>query len=724
MKRFSIIRLSLFGIVATLLTGCGKDAYDFGEEIVGDQEGNVEFSVTADHRTNTTTRADVGLLNVDDFTFEIFNSNGVKIKKWEKFSDVKGQKVRFNKGNFTAKAYYGDSLATGFDVVYYAGKTDFFVNGQSTTPVMVTCTQGNVQAKVVWGDHIKADYTDFSVKIYRKGESDKGVTFSKTETRSGFLPAGTLLLEIYLQDNAGGTRTYTTPEYSYSANDFVTFNIDTKESSKYEVGVTFTIDDATIDKPITITVPATLVAKEAPKFNVEGFTESSDGYEANFIEGVGVSGDLYVGINAPGFIKSCVLTTVSDAMPAEWPETIDLTDETDASINLVKSYGISWSELKGQSYATISFADLTRKIMKTASGASNDFTLTVTDQKGKETTVKLSLKVTDATIAVNSLPSYDMWATKAYITAITSDGDPERLSLQYSSNGGASWITPESGNIEVVETTTDGRRFMLSGLDPDTEYSFRAIYNNTYSEPQTGRTEPASQLGNSGFEEWTTREVVSYQLFSASYQKVFDPYSSGGEKWWDSNNSETTKKSSTPGYLTFKCFPMVSYTTGRSGYAAQIMAVAVNGANTSGTSLSNATPAELFLGTYGGETGHDFSSRPSSLSFYFEYTPKGSGSDDTFDVEVKVMSGTDIIGSGTLTRTVQLSQPVTSWSLAEVPITYSETGKSATSIQVRFRSSTSSEPPYIMNTSVTLAGENYNCHGGSILLVDEIELKY
>ncbi len=718
--------IAFLSVAILLCTGCGKDGYDFETD-----EGSVSFSVEASYATTQSgTKAENAPqgneldLNVDDFTLEIYKPEGM-IRKW-KYGEVKGKKMALNKNQYTVKAYYGDSTATGFDAVYFAGKTPFVIQGQTTTPVSVVCKMANVKVAVVWGPNIATEYADYSVKIYRSGKSGS-LIFSRDETRSGYIPAGDLILEVTMITNSGVTRVYKANAVACAANDFITFTLDTKEQQREEVSISFTIDSSTSDKNKVIEIPAFLVAAPAPTMNLVGFT-AGEGNTGNveFVEGVGFANELGVGINAQGFIKSCILTTVSEAFPSSWPQSIDLLDEDANSTQLstIRAYGIDWTQMYGKKYGTISLKNLTSLIRRVGNSV-NEFTIKVTDAQDKEVSMKVSLNIKDASLAVSSIPVYNMWATKAYVTASTSDGNPEYLTLQYSADNGASWNSFRAENIAVSDgATAESKNFELRGLAPATNYLFRAAYFNSVStQTQTGKTEAAAQLGNSGFEEWTVREE---KVYNNNTQKVFDPWASGSsDKWWDSNNAKTTTEASVSasGY-TFKFFPMVSYTTGRTGKAAQMMAIAVNWWNTSGTSMSDATPAELFIGSYGGNEGHGFASRPSSFSFYYTYTPKGGSDNDTFDVYVKVLSGTTVIGEGSMVKTVAKSSPVSSWTLAEIPVTYSDKTKTATAVQVKYRSSTASKPSYEIGTSVTLAGENYKCHGGSILLIDDMVLKY
>ena len=268
-------------------------------------------------------------------------------------------------------------------------------------------------------------------------------------------------------------------------------------------------------------------------------------------------------------------------------------------------------------------------------------------------------------------------------------------------------------------------------MSPETEYQLRAIYNgNETTAIYTAlTTEAAAQVGNSGFEEWHEWDyyVNKTGLFWGDdvYQTNYAPYSENGERWWDSNNSVTTPSDRTNTGASFKSFPMVTYTEGHNGgKAAQIMAIAVNNANTSGTSLSNATPGEIFIGTYNGDRKHAFNSRPSKFGFWYRYTPRfdGSHSTDTFRAYISIMNNGNVIAERTFEYTA--SQNVADWTYVEMEIEYQNVEQKATDIYIQFLQSTASAPTYTLNVGITYAGKSANVHGGSILTVDDLQLIY
>lgn len=705
------VLLSAFSVL--FLASCGKDEYDFGNE------GEVSFALSTEYVTSAVKSYSEGDFSIDDFTLEIFNEEGVKIKKW-KYGEIKNETVRLNAGYKKAVAFYGDSLAAGFDVIYFAGESEFTVAGQSTTPVSITCRQSNVEIAVEWGEYIKSAYSDYSIRIYREGKSGE-LLFGSQTTESGYIPAGELSMEITLVNASGESRVYSPEPLQARANDFIKLKIDTKEPDKEEVDLDITVETTTNDIVEEIKIPAVLVAKEAPSFTFMG--EASASAAVSIVEGADGS-DLNLSITAPGKIAGCTLASSFTSPVAEgWPSEIDLINGDETTLALMKSQGLDWN-LSDETYANVDFTGFVKNLRRVSGENSNVATVTVTDKKGKSVAFELTFNIGEAQISLEEIPEYDMWATKAYLTASTADGDAAALSVEVSADGGLSWTTPQ---INEVSSDASSRRLEIAGLAPGTSYEFRAAYYSTRSAEVSATTEAAEQVPNSGFEKWSEWEyyVNNEGLFGGGddvYQTNYAPYKDDSSKWWDCNNSETTPGDRTNTGATYKSFPMVTYVPGnRSSRAAQIMTIAISNSATSGTCPMprDIVAGRLFAGDYDtGQSSRSFASRPSALSFDYKYLPHES---DMFSVSVTVWSNGTAIGTGLLE-----GQSSSDWASAEIEIVYSDTAKVATDISVEFKSSNASgEPPWGKTKSITYGGDKTaGVHGGSILTVDNLEMVY
>lgn len=527
-------------------------------------------------------------------------------------------------------------------------------------------------------------------------------------------------MEITLVNAAGESRVYSPEPLKAAANDFIKLKIDTKEPSKEEVGLDIKVETTTNDIVEEITIPAVLVAKEAPSFTFMG--EASSSAAISLVEGT-EGGNLNLSITAPGKIAECVLVSSFTSSVAEgWPLEIDMINGDEASLALMKSQGLDWN-LSDERYANIDFTDFVKNLRRVSGENSNVATVKVTDSKGKSVAFELTFNVEEAKISLSEIPEYDMWATRAYVTVNTADGDASNLSVEMSADNGLNWTTPK---MNEVSSDASSKRFEITGLVPETAYKFRAAYFSTRSAEAAGTTEAAAQVPGSGFEEWSEWEYRVYDawLVDDTYRINYGPYASSNTKWWDCNNSETTPGDvSVAGSYDYKSFPMVTYMAGNgSSRAAQIMTIAIgDGATTSAAIFGTKVRAgRLFLGDYDKNIDNrSFVSRPSSIKFDYIYIPQGS---DSFAANVIVWNGNIEIGRGSFVSSANMS----SWKEdEEIEIVYNRTNLKADAISIEFLSSTAGENAPYDKKNITYAGDKTaDVRAGSILTVDNLEMVY
>lgn len=717
-QKKTIIVLVLLTLTAVLFS-CGRSeglSYESGK-------GGLRLALETEFAN---TKADVldGTLNPDDFKIEIINSKGVIFKRWKTYADYKAE-VKENVfvmnagGPYKLRATYGDSLASGFDAYFFMGEQEFTVIPQSTVDLKVVCRMSNVKVAVVYGENLKNDYTDYSVTV----KNSKGsLVFGKDCAEAGYLPVEDLEVLMTLTDSDGKNLYFKNDSrITARAGDFITLNMDTKVIPEYGVGIEITIDRTTNDHIVVIDIPTYLLPAPAPVVSYTGFDKNGN---IAIVEGVHIDtkADFKLSAASNG-LKSCVMSVVSPLLKAKgWPESIDFLNMTPDVKNIIDRDGLLYSSMvAGNLLANIEFTNLC-KILKYNAGDAvknrHEFTIVLTDSTDKSVKATVSIDVTEADKSV-TFTEGNVWAKRLYATLATTNGNPDLLVPQISTDG-QSWTVPAyTESVSGIEKSVT-----ITGLDPSTAYQIRAVYNDNSSASVAFTTEVAAQVQNAGMEEWHewTYYVNKDKLIggSAVYQTNYAPCKDEVSKWWDSNNSETTPGDRSNTAATYKSFPMVSYMDGRTGdRSAQIATIAISNTATPSTCPSATVKAgKLFIGEHGGSQGRAFASRPSKLAFYYKYAPYDS---DTFKAYIKVMNGTTVIGEGTITPS-----SAGDWTICTVDIVYTETTLKADNIYVEFLSSSATgTPPWGRGRNITYGGtKTAGIHGGSVLIVDDIELIY
>ncbi len=728
MNIFKFFALSVFAL--SIFAGCAKESCDYGD-------GSASFKLDADYTvaSNTTRAEGQPELNIDEFTLEIFNSSGVRFKRW-KYGEIKEQNVRMNAGNFKAKAWYGDSTATGFDAIHFAGSSDFEVKGQSTTPVSLLCRMANVKVAVEWGENIRNDYADYSVKIFREGKKGE-LLFTKEENRCGYIPAGDIKMEVTLVGLDGKSRVYRPEAVACAGNDFITFEIDTKKIPEEELTITFKIENGTEVKEETVVIPSIFVAKEAPSFEPKGFVENAVG----FVEGSGVEGDLYVGITAPAFISSCRLISDSDFLPSSWPAEVDIMSGSEEVLSTLRSYGLDWNLSKESRYGMVDFKAFARKLQVAGDNLHN-FKLIVTDTKGKSSEISLDFNITPVELTASPIEDVDMWATRAYITVTTNgwNSDAFRIDAMSGSDVAATFApvpVSREGNVTIFE---------VSGLNPSTKYSFRVNYNNglKYSELLSGTTEAAQQLSNGSLEGWSQTQVWKATASAGTNSAVIYRAEVPG---WSTRNDLTTKGAKTEASwwnnygLWYKwCSNSIETGDSRSGAAAEISTMGFWTAKTGSfyTCSSDAVLGKvqsagvayvgyLFLGTYDSASdkctlGVSHTSRPESVSFWYKYVPCKSGADKCTAYAVVYDAGRNEIAR---TETFQ-SAGANTYTQQVLKLNYTNKKAKAAYITVFFKSGDDTDrmKMHLVPGGGSTTTAMYDKVVGSVLTVDDVALNY
>lgn len=335
----------------------------------------------------------------------------------------------------------------------------------------------------------------------------------------------------------------------------------------------------------------------------------------------------------------------------------------------------------------------------------------------------------------------DVWATKAYlqVTASAKSRASRTISsstveIQYKE--GEDWKAWPHQSYDA-ETGL----FLLTGLGEgasETEgvpYTLRAVYKRggeatSLSEELSITTEPKAQVGNAGFEEWHTASHsfnVSADIFgNPHYRDWYLPWNENeADIWWAVNSKKTMLSECTAANLDFKVFPTVSWSSSNKANGEKSIQVATVATGAWAVPTGGAVTAhagEIWIGTANdngdhASEGHSFVSRPTSLSFWYQYSPVKS---ETFymKIELKAEDGA-VLASNEIAN----GASETAGKTITLPFEYS-VNKKVSSIYMVFKSSTADSPEYNTKVEMEIAGKNQTSHIGSVLRIDDIKLNY
>jgi hypothetical protein len=363
-----------------------------------------------------------------------------------------------------------------------------------------------------------------------------------------------------------------------------------------------------------------------------------------------------------------------------------------------------------------------------------DVTIKVSDEaetvslylaSGDKKTDIVTISRSEAPVTV-SYEDNNIWATKATVNGtIVNAEQAGSAKLAYRKQGATSWTS--------LETTTNGTALSASitGLEANTTYELVALNGTKVAAAKTTfTTEAATQLPNSDMETWYNSATGSNYVVSY--------LGSSTDTVWGTNNPMTTSQGSDYAYC--RSSGTISTSDAHNGTAALIRTVgwgSGNNAVAEGQYLltpkckyidpgllhlgsSRTSRASDLIATTDLTTGMSFSTRPSSLSFWYKYTAKNSS--DHGVAEVYVYDASDnIIASGAADL-----EAASSYAEKTVALTYTSNAKAA-KIYVKFLSTYSSS-----FLSLSTSNMSYPPYGnlsdgmylGSQLYLDDLSLNY
>lgn len=709
-------------------------------------EGTTEvtFSLATDgthHKVKSELAADY-IPEVDDFTVEVFkqkDSKEVRLYR-DTYPNSKDKAIKLNGGSYYMLAYHGNALGVGFgkEYAYFQAKEPFQISkDQRKVSVSATAKLYNVKVAMNYGADLLKDYPDFLITLATDKEGAKGtLSYTKDDAaKEGFIPAGTLTFTLFQDksqvnatpDENGNIKvTAFQKTITVEPNDFITLTVNTKPAEgKLTVGIE--IDKETETVTDNVEINSTYVSTEAPIVTLGDKLASA----LEFHEDEDLTGALVSLKSAAGY-SHVYLDFTSPYLESKGLRSgLDLMNMDEATKAEMDKLGITTTEMGPDvKFAAVDFSGLSQKVKYEAVPFDATFNVRVVDNNDNTvTSAPFTIKIQKLTAQVNVAEANAFARSFRGVTMTVNEGIASKFALQYRTGEG-DWTTV---NPESIEGNTLNFAKIGGSLLPETAYQFRSIYDNNAAEVSDNvvvTTEAAAQVGNAGFEDWTT-ETIKISVTAAKDRELdwYLPYSNNSDSWW----AVTSKKSIVTSIFAttetcVKSFPTVAYspkefTEGTK--SAHVFSVDIGKNSTDAAPGINHTtyPGELFIGTADNSgnhasDGHSFVGRPDRFTFKYKYAPVG---EEKFYVEIifKDASGNVIFSK------VDNDGPSSSdWATYTCDINWEDIHKKVSSIYISFKSTSSSSPDKINRSTIEVAGNNFTGHFGSSLYIDDIQMIY
>ena len=512
-------------------------------------------------------------------------------------------------GEYFAEAWAGDSVSATFDPNqrWFKGSARFTVSALQTTTVQIPCKISNVLVDMLFDSDLLDKLTDVKIVVgHSRGQleftpssgmgyfmmpsTDKNLTWTLTATR---VEDGVAIKKSGVIRNAKPATRYTLIAHA---------NVDDSEIG----GAFFGIQVDTSMKPVydefTVEIPPVIEAYGFTPSEGVVFKEGQIGNQAIFI--IACADIASAKLTLAGL--SDLLGGITDRQGNPF-ETIDFISVGDDLKPQIEAGGIDWEYEYHEDYQSATLkVNFRETFTNNLKEGEYEFIHEITDNATppRTTNQTVHVRVSNALLNLQSPEPYDIWATKATVSAVAMQDEYGNVSFEYRKKGDSDW------NSATATQVGDGARpsfnAVLTSLLPETPYEYRVIsdIDNYVSEPLEFTTESPLQLPNAGFEHWSDGE-----------NGVKLPFDAGEDPFWDSGN----RGSITLGVNVTSDDSSVKHSGDKS--------IKLASANVEFLGFGKFAAGNVFVGEYLKTDGTDgvlgwgrpFTSRPTALKGYIKY---------------------------------------------------------------------------------------------------------
>ncbi len=719
-KYISYIMMAMLSL--WMLSSCNH------EMIQGTGHGYLGISLGSDLSEDVVTKADGELV----FNVDVLNASGVSVATRELSATTDGRPtlsdpMELPVGNYTVEAVCGENLNAAFENPYYAGRSaSFKINPNRTTTANLTCSLANTIFSVEFPENFN-EFSDYEVSV-TNGTGNRLVFSNKPQAgneleagfgaKAYFAVTGKLTWELYLRNTDGGeyhlTKTYT--DVKAKQHYHLKFSLGEDESADGAVVIRVQLDNTWDDSDHDLVLDFS--KKNMPEVSVnEAFSVvSGESYSVPF----GNTAEKIFTFNAPEGTRSLRVSHDNDVLEnAGLPKVAEIVGASQELMSSLNAAGFIVTDVPTRAVDANSknvLINITNFVAKLPVGI-YDIDFTFVDMKGRYEDFNLVLEVI-SDVDAEAVAARTGWAAFAQIEGRFYDlAKKDVLSFQYKKVSDSEWIELDNKDMDI-NTVSLRYSVILTGLEPSTEYVFRAVSDEDKDTKQiTFTTEAAGTIHNLSFDDWYKNG------------KAWMPNASAENYVWDTAN---------PGTASLGYVPTTpEETTVVKGKAARLETLL---ANVMG--IKKLAAGNIYTGNFvkvagvGAELkwGTPFYSRPLALRGYMKYAPK------TIDRAEKPY--TDMKGQ---TDFAQVQIFLTDWSeqflistsdnkfvdftssaiIAHGEMHTNETHGGYVRFTIPLVYRDNRIPTYaVISAAASMYGDYFTGGVGSVLLLDEFELVY
>ena len=549
------------------------------------------------------------------FKLDVLDMSGKVVKSVEDHRTVTSENpVQLSRGEYVLEAQSGEDVNAAFENPYYKGRSDSFtITPGKTTSVNLECSLLNTVVTVEFPDDFSS-FAEYEVAV-TNGAGDNLVFSNKPQSgneleagfdaKAYFAVTGRIILNVHLKNQSGYTYDDTRIYTGVKANQHYHFKFSKSEAEEGAGGFVLKVelDRSWEDTTHEITLD----------FNKENMPEvvTDESFPA-------VSGEpVLVGYGSDPEEEKAISFNAEEGLSELWmshdisllsdmglSSTLDLMGESQDVMTQLRNAGVVVTESQlTKSSEPVSVSVEMAGLISSLEVGTYEIGFTLIDSKGRYEVFELIITVmSDADAqAVNVRTG---WASFARFEGCFFElSKKDEVTFQYRKVSDSEW-TELDPSKKTVDMTVAPMTYsmMVYGLEPSTEYVFRAVSSEDKdTEPITFTTAAAEDIHNLSFDNWYLDG------------KAWMPNVNASNYVWDSANPGTAGLNVVP--TTPEESDVVK------GKAARLE---------TGAAMGMLAAGNIYIGQFakvaglGAELdwGYPFTSRPIALKGYYKYAPK------------------------------------------------------------------------------------------------------